>query len=162
MPVIATSPKHLSEVIGGTFEFSDHLGVAFCYAQVNVEGTTAIEPLGTPLIWNNTNESFEVYVDQDIAAVTTTGGSPLPGGHVICLSMGAHQGIGFSEGDVQLQAAVNTIFTVLYRGPAAIKTAGVEWGTADATAQAAFLARFEEQLITNITTATAIVPSYVS
>lgn len=162
MPVIATSPKYLSEVLGGTFEFSDKLGVAYCYGMVDVEGTAEVEVFGTPLVWNNANASFEVYIDQDIATIAAAGNSPLPNAVPICVSVGGSPGLGFTDGQkVQLEAATPKKFTVLHRGPAAVKEVGIEFGAATAPNITEFMAQLEAQGITSMPTATAIVPSYV-
>jgi hypothetical protein len=161
MPVNATGRKYLTDLLKGVSTFHDDTHIRFNYATVTLGGTaTDVDPIGTPVIWVDANSQFEIYVAQDIAATITTGGSPLPDGSVIALTVGDEFGVGFNKHDLDLNDDPDA--TVLFRGDAGVVDEGIEWGTADATAQAAFWAQLEKQRITRVANAEVVTPAYTS
>lgn len=160
MPVNAVGRKYLTDLVKGLDSFHEDTFIRYNYATVTLDGTGEIDPIGTPFIWNDTTTEWEVYVAQDIAAAITAGGSPLPDGSVIALTVGDEFGAGFNKHDLDL--TTSPVATVLFRGPAGIVDAGIEWGAAAAPAQEAFLAQLEVQHITTIENAEVVEPAYTS
>lgn len=161
MPTVANSTKRrqLSELLAGYDNFQDTSGVNFHFATVDVEGTLAINPIGTPLVWDNTASSFAVYIAQDFSALTT---SPLPDKTPICITVGDNRGVGFNDADVQLQATTPVKMTVLFRGDASIMEAGLDWNAGtNSTNQGLFKAKLEQQKIAITETATDVTPSFI-
>lgn len=158
MPVNGTGRKYLSDLLKGTDDFHYDSAVRFNYDTVDVGGTGEVDNIGIPLIWVNGNSRFEVYVAQDITAVT---GSPLPGGRPICIGVGDALGLGRNREDTDLSVA-GTQMTVLFRGDAAVVESGMIWGTANTTNQAEFRAQMEVQGVTFIDNGTAVTPAYTS
>lgn len=162
MPVVANSTirKRLSELIKGYDTFQDDAGVNFNFAIVDVKGTLAVDPIGTPLVWNNTTSSFEVYIAQDFSSITT---SPLPDKTPICITVGDHRGRGFNDSDVQLISGTATKMCVIFRGTAAISEAGLDWNAGtNATNQGLFKTKLEQQRIAVVTDADTVNPTYVT
>lgn len=60
MPVNATGRKHFSELVTGESSYDDDTFTNFKYATVNVEGSTTIDNIGTPLKWSDTDSAFLV------------------------------------------------------------------------------------------------------
>lgn len=161
MPVNGTGRKYLSELFKGVAPFAQLNGVRFNFATVDVTGSDSVDNIGIPLIWNNTSSHFEVYVAQDIDTVISTGGSPLPDGSVLGLSVGNFAGLGNNEADTDLSDS-DAQMTLLYRGDAAIVEDEIIWGSAAGPAQTAFLAQLENQRITTVDNATTVTPAYTS
>jgi hypothetical protein len=161
MPVNATGRKYLTDLLKGVSTFHEDTAIRFNYATVTLGGAaTDVDPIGTPVIWVDGNSQFEVYVAQDIDAAITTGGSPLPDGSVIALTVGDEFGVGFNKHDLDL--TTDPLATVLFRGDAGIVNEGIEWGLAAAPAQALFLAQLENQRITTVPNGEVVTPAYTS
>lgn len=156
MPTIANGRRHLSELIKAKAKFDNEGFVNYNYASVPVEGSSDVDPIGTPLVWVDANSAFEVYVAQDIAAVVN---SPLPDGSPICLSVGAKEGVGFNKTAITLSATAETM-TAIFRGPAGYSEEGMDWGGAGAPAQAAFKLQLEKQGVASVATAAIADPSF--
>lgn len=160
MPLNGEARKYLSDLVKGVSTFAEDTGIRFNYDTVTVEGTGSVDNIGIPVIWDNVAGSFEVFVAQDIPTVISTGGSPLPDGSVIALTVGNGLGLGLNPSDTDISSGA--LMTVMYRGDAGIVNEGIEWGTAAAPDQAAFLAQLEEQRITTVANAQVVTPAYTS
>lgn len=155
MPINATQRAYLSDVLAGVSSFEGDTKTNYNFASVEVGGTGSIPCIGVPVVWNDDDEQFEVYVDQDI---DNAGSSSLPNGSPIAIVVGDNYGVGFNKKDVDLSETPT--MTVLYRGSAAILKEGMVWGQATTNAQAAFLAQLETQGITVQETAKTAETSY--
>jgi len=156
MPVVETSRKQLSEVVKGLNQFTNSAGTNYCYAVVDVKGSTTIEPIGTPVVWDDT-DAFEPLDAQTIASV---GDSVLPNGAKVALTVGTLQsGVGTNRADVDLTATA-TKMIVLYR-TAEVDKGGIEVGTITEPNLALFLTELEKQGVAVYDAATNVIPSYV-
>lgn len=164
MPLLDESRKMLTDLLAAVDTVYNTQFVNFSTHRVMVQGTGSIEPIGTPLVWNATDEMFEVYVDQplvsdpDATPAVDVGSSSLPGGYVACISVGRREGVGLNKADIELNTDDGAEVSVLFRGPSQIKNDGIEWGTADPTAQAAFIKALELQNISVVDAATEVDP----
>lgn len=158
MPTSFTSRKHLSETVAAVSNFGTEQGVNYTYAKVPVKGSGDIEPIGTPVVWNNATSAYEVYVAQDIAAVAGT--PALPNGAPIGVTVGTYESVGTNYADVTLSSTATEMY-VLFRGEAAVKDAGIEWGTATAGDQAEFKLQLEKQGIAVVSQNTLAAPAFV-
>lgn len=156
MPILETTRKKESELVKAFDKMGHQQGVVVSFATVDVKGSTTIEPIGTPLVWNNTTSAFEVYVAQDISAVAGT--PALPDGSPICVTVGTKEGHGVNRADVTLTSTA-TPMTVMFRSGAVVNE-GIEWGTAVAGDQAEFVLQLEKQGVVVIDAATTATPSY--
>lgn len=156
MPILDTSRKHESELVKAFNKMGHEQGVVYSFASVPVKGSTTIEPIGTPLVWNDIDSAFEVYVAQDISAVAGT--PALPNGAPICVTVGTKEGKGVNRADVTLSSTA-TEMTVMFRSGAVVAD-GIEFGAAAAPAIAAFRLQLEKQGIAVIDAATAVNPSF--
>lgn len=169
MPLLDESRKMLTDLVVAVDTVYNTQFVNFSTHRVMVQGTGSIEPIGTPLVWNPTDEMFEVYVDQPLVsdpgdpeaeppvAPTDVGTSSLPGGYIVCVSVGRREGVGLNSADITLSPE-GTEVSVLFRGPSQIKNDGIEWGAADAAAQAAFIKALELQNVSVVDAATEVDP----
>ena len=103
----------------------------------------------------------DVVASEETSAVIATGGSPLPDGSVIGVTVGSALGKGFNASDTDISVA-DTQMSILYRGPAALVDSGIVWGAASAPNQVLFRAQLEVQQLAFITNATAVTPTYNS
>lgn len=158
MPVNSTGRKYLTDLVKGVDSFSEDSAVRFSYETVAVGGTGEVDNIGIPLVWVNANSRFEVYVAQDISAVT---GSPLPEGFPIAISVGDKFGVGRNRADTNL-ATSGQQMTVLYAGPAAITNEGIVWGSATSGDQDEFRDQLEKQRMRIVANATTVTPAYTS
>ena len=159
MPINSTGRKIISDLIKGVMTYEEDTATNFNYETIAVGGGAGnIEPIGIPVIWDNADTRFEVFVAQDIPTVKGTGGSPLPGGSVIALLVGDALGKGNNQADIDISSDVKA--TALYRGDATIVNEGIDWGAASAPQQAAFLAELELNRITTIANAEVVTPTY--
>ncbi len=155
MPVNGISRKYYTDLVKGIETASEDTAIQFNFATVGVVGSGAVDNVGIPLIWNGTN--FEVYVAQDIAAVT---GSPLPAGNPVCLSVGSATGL-FNKADTVLSGTpVN--MTALHAGKAGVVNDGIIWGAATVGDQDEFRLQLETQGIYFVENAEAVSPAYTS
>ena len=161
MPVNSTSRVFLSDLLKGEDTFGDDNAVRYGVSSQVVTGAGAVDNIGLPVIWDNANSYFVPYVAQDVAAVIATGGSPLPDGSVIGVTVGSALGKGFNASDTDISVA-DTQMSILYRGPAALVDSGIVWGAASAPNQVLFRAQLEVQQLAFITNATAVTPTYNS
>ena len=161
MPVSATGRKHVSELIKGTGMFESDSGSDYYFATIAARGTLLIDPVGTVLIYNGTTGFWEVFVAQVIAteAAKSQAANTLPNQAILCVTVGAKEGIGFNKADVQLQAGVDTQLTVLFRGAAQINQDGVE-ANGSVILDEAYL-QLEKQGIAVGTSAETVVPSFI-
>lgn len=163
MPVNSSGRKHLTELVVAEGSFSDDTATNFMYDTVTAgdAGVLSIEPIGTPMIWDNGDSRFELYIAQVVATVKATGGSPLSGGSVLALSAGEKEGKGLNKADIDIGTA-DVPITVLYRGDAQILNSGIEWGATSAPNQALYLAELALQRIAVASEAQAVTPTYTS
>lgn len=159
MPLLETSRKQQSELIAALSKIGHEGAINYHYARVTVKGTDLIEPIGIPVIWNNTISAYEVYVAQDIAAVAGT--PSLPNGAPIALVVGAAEYVGSNKADVQLVVG-GVELNVLFRGEGAVKEAGITWGAAAAPAQAAFRLQLEKQNLAVVANSTVAIPAFTA
>jgi hypothetical protein len=156
MPVVETSRKHLSEVVKGLGAFTNSAGTNYSYAVVDVKGAAAVDPIGTLVVWDDT-DAFEPYLAQDIAA---TGASVLPNGAKVAVTVGTPEaGVGTNRADVTLTTTA-TRMVVLYRH-AEIDKGGLEEGSITAPNLAEFYTELETQGVAVYDPATNVIPSYV-
>lgn len=156
MPLLNTSRKQLSETVKAFDKMGHEQGVVVSFASVPVKGSTTIEPIGTPMVWDNASSAFVVYVAQDISAVAGT--PALPDASPICVSVGTKEGRGVNRDDVTLTATA-TQMTALFRSGAVVME-GIEWGAASAPAKAAFRLQLEKQGVVVVDAAVAANPSF--
>ncbi len=159
MPVNSTGRKYLTDLLKGRDSFNTDNAVRFEFSTQVVTGAGPVDNIGIPVIWNNASGYFEPYVAQDIPTVISTGGSPLPGGNVVALTVGSAFGLGHNKEDTDISVA-DTDMTLLFRGPSAVVNEGIIWGAAAAPAQDAFRAQLEVQDITFIDNAEVVSPTY--
>ena len=160
MPVNATGRKILSDLVKAMDDLSSKTAVQFNTATITVGGTGSIDNIGIPVIWVDGNSRFEVYVAQNIATAIATGNSPLKDGSVIAMVVGSALGTGLNKADTDI--STDTEVTALFRGDAAIVDEGIDWGSANGTAQGLFLDQLELQRITTIDNAEVVSPTYTS
>jgi hypothetical protein len=157
MPVIYEERKVVSELVKAIADFENIGAVDYNFSRVGCIGSTTIEAIGVPMVWDSVNSAFEVYVAQSIP----TTDSLLPDGAPVCLVVGQREGYGVNTADVTLSATAQEL-TVLFRGKASIVNEGITWGAVTAPNQALFLTALEKQLIAVTTSATSANPAYVS
>ena len=157
MPVIDQSRKYLSEVVKGLGLFTNSAGTNYSYAVVDVKGTAAVDPIGTLVVWDDT-DAFEPYLAQDLSAVTA---SVLPNGAKVAVTVGTTQsGVGTDLGDVTLSATA-TKMVVVYRH-AELDKGGFEEGSITAPNLAEFITELENQGVAVYDPATNVIPSYTT
>lgn len=160
MPVIANSRPHLSEVLLATSMFQSDSGVDYHFERVTVHAAanTKVSPLGTPVVWNATNDRFELLADgYTIPAEDST----LPNGAPVAIAVGAAQGVGFNKDDVTVTAA-GTELTVLFRGAAAIVGDAIAYASGvQAATKAVFEKQLEKQGVAVKAAAQDVVPSFI-
>lgn len=163
MPILDTSRKHESELVK---DFSDMKDYSF--ATVGVEGSGAIEPIGTPVFWDATAGAFTPYVKGSVIAAATANTSTgaitypntsLPNDAVVAITCGTKEGRGVNRADVTLSSTA-TDMTVVYRS-AQVVMGGIKFAS-DATAdeKAAFRLALEKQGVSVIDSATGVAPSF--
>lgn len=163
MPILDTSRKHESELVKDFSGMKD-----YSFATVGVEGSGAIEPIGTPVVWDATAGAFIPYVKDSVIAAatasTTTGAitfpnTSLPNDAVVAITCGTKEGRGVNRADVTLSSTA-TDMTVVYRS-AQVVMEGIEFAS-DATAgeKAAFRLALEKQGVSVIDSAAGVAPSF--
>ena len=155
MPLLFTERKSYTDVVKGVSKFENEAGVDYHFARADCEGSTAIEPIGVPMVWVAASSAFEVYVAQAIPTVD----SSLPDGSVVAIVVGQKEGKGVNKADVTLDGTSQDL-TVLYRGQAAVLNEGITWGAVSAPNQALFVTALEKQGVTVISAATVAAPSF--
>lgn len=155
MPVIATGRKHYSEVVAGTGGFEAERKVDYYFKRVPVRAASAtdVEPVGIPLVWDNANSAYVVFLAQDISAVTGTN-------YPVAVAVGNKQGLGYNEADVTLNTTAVEL-TAYIRGEASILEAGIDFGAASAPNIALFKTALEKQGAVFTASAGPVVTSYV-
>jgi len=157
MPVIDNSRKPLSEVVKGLGLFSNSSGTNYSYAIVDVKGSTTVDPIGTLVVWDDT-DAFEPYLAQ---VISTTGASVLPNGAKVAVTVGTtERGAGTNFGDVTLSSTA-TQMVVIYRH-AEIDKGGLDEGSITAPNLALFYSELEAQGVAVYDSATNVIPSYVT
>lgn len=161
MPLVGSSRKHVSELIKGYEQFEKEAGTNFNFARVTVyaASNTDVDPIGAPIIWDATNDRFELLANGDTIPAEAT---DLPGDFPVCVSVGAKEGIGFNREDVTI-LTTGTELTVLFRGQAAINRSAIDYpvGVLAAT-QGVFENQLEKQFIAVQDTATKSAGFYVA
>lgn len=154
--------KFLGDVVKGVSLVEIERGILVSTATVNAEAasSTTEEPIGIPMIWDNTASAFVRYVAQDIAAVITANNSPLPNKAPLLISIGDRRGAGFNTTDVTLSTTPVQL-TGLYRD-AQVSYAGVDFGTATSGDVTEFKEQMEKQGVVEVATAAAPATSYIS
>jgi hypothetical protein len=164
MPALGSTRKYFSDLVKAWGLIEGERFINFYFARVPVKGSTTISPLGTPLVYNPATDAFNVYIAQDIDPTSETyvhtEDSTLPGGVGLAVTVGTKEGLGFNEADVVLSSTAVEM-TVLFQGPAELCENHMEWGTADATAQASFRRQIAKQEIQFETQATVVAPYFV-
>lgn len=166
MPVIGNSRKQYSEFVKQTGHMETDGAGNFYFARTDVQSIgggadETVEPIGIPVIWNNTDGQFEQYDGTITVAAALANDSVLPDGAVCGFIVGPAAGKGLNEEDVVLTAA-GTEVTVLFRGDAFIVDKGITWHAgADAGEQALFLKQIEKQDIAVQVNADEVDPYFV-
>lgn len=161
-----TFRKFVSEYVA-----EDHSSAAArpSFATVTLKGgDEVIDPIGLPVIWDDT-DSFVFYKEaSDISALTTE--SDLPDGSVVGIVVGDINGFGHNNEDVTVPAAGVKV-TIMYRKGTVLdnidflltQTSGSVEGSPALTAkQAAFKTQLEKQDIVVKGVASAADPSYTA
>lgn len=157
MPTSFATRKYLTETITAMSKIGAEAGINFHYALVDVKGSGDIEPIGTPVVWDDT-DAFEVYVDQDITALTTN--STLPNASPIGVTVGTYEYIGSNEADVTLSATATKMW-VLFRGEGGVKEEGIEWDAGSSAGdKTAFRVLLEKANLAVVTQQTLATPAY--
>ena len=159
MPVNSVGRKIFSDLVKGYGKFGYDAAVNVYFATVEVTGAGVVDNIGIPLIWDDSTNSYVVYVAQDIAAAKATGTSPLAGGRVLALTVGDSTGRGINNADTTLSGTAVPM-SVLFRGDAAVAKAGIIWNTTGAPAQALFQKELELQDVVFVENATVVTPTY--
>ena len=161
MPLVATSRPQLSDVLLGYSQIEKDSGVNYHFARVTVfaASDTVVTPLGTPIIWDATNDRFEILANADTIPTEAT---TLPNSAKVGLAVGSQEGVGFNKADVTIGAG-GTILHVLFRGPAAVAADGIVFPASVLTAtQTVFKNQLEVQGIAVAAAATNVVPSFIT
>lgn len=157
MPTSFTSRKKLTETLAAVSTFGTQHAVNYNFALVDVKGSTTIEPIGTPVVWDDT-DAFTPYVAQDVTALTT--GSSLPNEAPVAITVGTYAYVGENDADVTLTTTATKMW-VAYRGEAAIKEDGIEWNASSNTAnKTAFRVLMEKAGIAVVQGATLAAPAF--
>ena len=140
-----------------------------CSAVVTVKGADeVVDPIGLPVIWDDT-DSFEFYDNSsDISALTTEPDGL--GGAVVGIVVGDSRGEGLNEFDVTVPAA-GVPMTVLFRD-AVVNGDNIDWSVTDVDGAAsvtpaagavitAFTNQLEKQRVNVKSSATEVDPTYV-
>lgn len=159
MPVLGTERKQESEVIAAFSKIGSEGAINYHFATADVAGSGAVEAMGIPVVWNPTNDEFEVFLAQDISAITED--SSLPNGAPVAVVVGTKEGRGVNRADVTLSATAQPL-TVMYRGEGAVKAAGIDFGAASAPNIALFKAQLEKQGIAVVDAAATAAPNYIT
>lgn len=157
MPTSFTSRKKLSETVAAVSTFGTQHAVNYNFALVDVKGSTTITPIGTPVVWNDT-DAFTPYIAQDVTALTTT--STLPDQAPVAITVGTFAYVGENDADVALTTTATKMW-VLYRGEAAIKEAGIEWDAGSSAGnKTAFRVLMEKAGVAVVEGATLAAPAF--
>ena len=157
MPTSFVSRKHLSELEAAKSRIGTEGAINYHYALVDVKGSTTIEPIGTPVVWNNT-DAFTPYIAQDVTALTTD--STLPNEAPVAVTVGTYEYVGANEADVTLTTTATKMW-VMFRGPAGVKEEGIEWNAgSNAAAQAAFRVLMEKAGVAVVASASLAAPTF--
>ena len=158
MPTLDTSRKHVSEVVATVSKTGTEGAINYHYALVDVKGSTTIEPIGTPLVFDDT-DAFVVYsAAADITGLTND--STLPDGSPIAVTVGTYEGVGANFDDVTLTSTATKMW-VIYRGEGGVKDAGIVWGSANAASQTAYKLQLEKQRLAVVEAQTQADPSFI-
>lgn len=161
MPTVGSDSNYLSELVSGPMPFNgfDNAG-GFHTAVVKMFSATEVEidPVGTPVIWSAATDggSFVPYVAQDISAVTSSG---LPNDAPIAIVIGPDEGAGMQTAPIVLEAGVAQNVMVVFRGPFAVKVAGMSFGASTEGQITAFRTQLEKQDIKVKDAATVVDPT---
>lgn len=161
MPLLATSRPQLSDLLLGTSQLEKDSGVNYHFARVTVYAATntTVSPLGTPIVWDATNDRFEILANGDTIPTEAT---TLPNSAKIGIAVGSSEGVGFNKADVVVGAG-GTILHVLFRGPAAISADGIVYPASVLSAtQTVFEKQLEVQGIAVAEAAANVVPSFIT
>ena len=145
-----------------------------CSKRVTVKaaGTDAIvDPLGLPVIWDNTDSFIPYENTSDISALTTEPAGL--GGAVVGIVVGSSEGEGHNLDDVTVTAA-GVEMTVLFRD-STINGGSIDWAWLDvdgvaangvtaalAAKQLEFTNQLEKQRVNVVDKATVVDPNYVA
>ncbi len=134
MPVAGTQPKYLSDLFSGPIS-GNSANHSFYMKSVEVfaVGDLELDPVGTPLIFDNTVDSgaggFVPFTGQSISGAPAQN-STLPDQSPLCLVTGPQGGAGLGDGPIELTAGQRMMVTVLFRGPVSINQSGIEYPVA--------------------------------
>lgn len=163
----STTRKYLSEVLSNFFDLHNK---EYCFAPATVVNAdpVSIDPIGQPVVWNGT--AFEFYENTtDLGDITTD--STLPDGAPVAVVVGSAMGVGINDHDITVDSGGVELY-VVFRGPASVKTAHIDWDVLDADGdasvtpadsgeQAAFIRQLEKQGVAEKLSAEVINPTYV-
>lgn len=141
------SRKQLSQVV---VQDSPLSAGSYSYAAVTVGGTGEIDPIGTPVVFDDTAATFILYAGAAIGDDPST--LPNPNAQV-GVTVGTSQGIGFNEGAVDL--ADSPVLWVAFRDAVVAK------GGLTTAADAAFIGALESQGVSVIDSAVKAQPKLV-
>jgi hypothetical protein len=157
MPDVGTAKKYLSQLVAGPIPFEGPDVANFFTARVNLTavGGDVDYVVGTPLVWDATNTGFVPYVAQDISAA---GASTLPDESPVAIFIGSAASAGEP---VTVAEDGDTTCTVLFRGPIAVNTDGMELTGITSQNVSEFVVQLEKQEVKVISASTAVTPSHV-
>lgn len=139
--------KDVGEVVIDAIKIERDRGLTYQLATVEVGAASEadVQPMGLPVVWNNTAGYFEVFIDQDISAVT---GSPLDDESPCAIVVGDNRGFGFNNEDMTI-GTTPVKMTAIYNGIGGVTVnyEGVDFGTALAADVAAFKVQMAKQLV---------------
>jgi len=163
MPVNDTGRKYFTDVVKGvnTFENSNAMQYNFTTITPAIAATT-VEPMGIPLIYNETAGEWQIVADTNIAELGGSG-SGLPNDGFVAIIVGTAFGAGFNNKDVDL--ATEDV-TVLFRGAnnTGVVRDGIDFtlATLSAPNQANYEKALEAVGIMVIDNAEVVSPTYTS
>jgi len=157
MPLLFEERKTYTDVVKGASQFENESAVDFHFARADCEGSTTIAPMGIPMVWVDASSAFEVFIAQTIPAAI----SSLPDASPVCVVVGEKEAKGLNRKDITLTGTSQDL-TVLYRGPAAVVTEGIDFGAASAPNIALFKTALEKQNIAVISSAPSADPAYIT
>lgn len=167
MPVLDTQRKYFSDVVKGVNTPDNSNAMQFNYEGITVTFPTTVDPIGIPVVWNDTNTAWEIYGDAnaaEIAAAITANSSTLPNKAPIAIVVGGPLGAGISPVDIDFTAGEDV--TALFRGAnnAGVVRDGIDYSQSVASGanQTAFEEQLEKQGIMVIDNAQVVTPTYTS
>jgi hypothetical protein len=160
MPVIESGRRHYSEVVKATSKIESEGAGNYHYARITVDAAAdvSIDPVGYPVIWNDTDDAWNLFESQAVPTEDTN----LPNGAPVAVAVGPAQGKGVNKEDVLIDGTDGGVLTVLFRGEAIINPDEVQWhANTTAGQKASFILALEKQGIAMQASATDVTPAFV-